>query len=290
MITNKTPKKRRETGGKTYFRLLVPLCFFLTLCFPISAQATWQSTLDDIQSATNQVMETVSNVVTTTVQSATNNFMVTVTNVVQSVGGGISATTATNIANSIVQSATNNLVGTVNNIVQSSTNGLASINYVNAATNGLVTASITNGLATTNFVLASQLAPAVIWSGVSGNTLAANSTHYAIPNNSTSMTATGQTNGVTSIPVTESITLNNLYVVTSGTVGSGSSHTSTLTIMTNGVATPITVNITGTTQTTGNDTTDSVTVPAGTTIGVRVVTGTSGSTTAVYWSWGFEGW
>lgn len=33
------------------------------------------------------------------------------------------------------------------------TNGLATTNYVNTATNGLVTASVTNGLATTNFVI-----------------------------------------------------------------------------------------------------------------------------------------
>jgi hypothetical protein len=79
------------------------------------------------------------------------------------------------------------------------------------------------------------------------------------------------------------MTLTNLYVVISGAVNASSS---TLTILTNGVATPISVSFT-LLQTAGNDTTHSVTVPAGTEIGVNITTGTG---TAAKWSWSFEGW
>jgi hypothetical protein len=233
----------------------------------------------------------------------------------------------------VTASITNGLATT--NYVNGITNGLASVNYVNTATNGLVTATVTNGLATTNFVTsqgfvttavtnglasisyvnfgtnfvgtnelaqlnsasnalagqivtatASALSPSAIWIGVSGGTLAVSSTHYAAPNNNTSMTATTDTTGITRAPVPESLTLTNLYVATSATLGAG--HTATLTIMTNGVATPIAVTISGAAQTTGNDTTHSVNIPAGTLIGVRVVTGSSIS--LVDWSWSFEGW
>jgi hypothetical protein len=245
--------------------------------------------------------------------------------------------TASNSAVNYINAATNGFV------TAGITNGLATTNYVRTATNGFVTAAITNGLATTNFVLSQNyvtatvtnglasisyvdfgtnfagtngqaqlnsasnslaaqivaatnglgnivmgalLRPAVIWTGVSGGTLAVNSTHYAAPNNNTSMTATTDTTGITRAPAPQSLTLTNLYVATSANLGAG--HTATLTIMTNGVATSIAVTISGAAQNTGNDTTHSVTIPAGTLIGVRVVTGAAIS--LVDWSWSFEGW
>ena len=207
----------------------------------------------------------------------------------------------TNVVTSMVQNATNGLV------TASITNGLATTNYVNGITNGLATVSYVNS--GTNFVATNALAqlnslsnalagqivavtasalskPAAIWIGVSGGTLAVSSTHYAAPNNNTSMTATTDTTGITRAPVPESLTLTNLYVAVSGALGSG--HTATLTIMTNGVATPIAVTISGTSQIAGSDTTDSVAIPAGTLIGVRVVTGSAISLRD--WSWSFEGW
>jgi len=265
-----------------HFRLLVLLCFFLTLCCPPSAQATWQATLDEIQSATNQVMLIVSNEVATTVQTATNNFIPTVTNIAQSVGG-ISATTVTNIANSTVQNATNNLMVTVTNIVQSVGGGISATTATNIA-NSIVQGA-TNGFGDIVTHSASELKAMTVWSGTSRNsTLAASGTYFASPNNTFTM-GTSDVSGGTRVPVTRSITLTNLYVVTSGAVGGG--HTDALTIMTNGAATPLAVNISGSSQTSGNDTTDSVTIPAGMEIGVRIVT-TYGST-AVKWEWSFEG-
>jgi len=197
--------------------------------------------------------------------------------------------TATNyvLTNDLAQlnGASNVLAGKV----IAATNGLASISYVNTATNYV----LTNDLAQLNSAsnaLAAQIvtatSPSAIWTGVSGGTLAVSSTHYAAPNNSVSMTATTDTTGITRAPVPQSLTLTNLYVATSSNLGAG--HTATLTIMTNGVATPIAVTISGASQTTGNDTTHGVTIPAGTLIEVRVVTGAAIS--LVDWSWSFEGW
>ncbi len=188
--------------------------------------------------------------------------------------------------------ATTNFVLSQNYVTAAVTNGLASVSYVNTATNYVLTNALAQLNAASNALAGqigtattSALSPAAIWIGVSGGTLAVSSTHYAAPNNSSSMTATTDTTGITRAPVPESVTLTNLYVAISGALGSG--HTATLTIMTNGVATPIAVTISGSSQTDGNDTTDSVTIPAGTLIGVRVVTGASINLRD--WSWSFEG-
>jgi hypothetical protein len=252
------------------------------------------------------------------INGATNGF------VTASITNGLATTNYVNgITNGL---ASINYVNTATNglVTMTVTNGLATTNFVTSQ--GFVTAAVTNGLASisyvnfgTNFVGTNDLAqlnsasnslagqiiaatngfgnivthsagellkPVAIWTGVSGGTLAVSSTHYAAPNNSVSMTATTDTTGITRAPVPQSLTLTNLYVATSSNLGAG--HTATLTIMTNGVATPIAVTISGASQNTGNDTTHSVTIPAGTLVGVRVVTGAAIS--LVDWSWSFEGW
>jgi uncharacterized protein YwbE len=189
--------------------------------------------------------------------------------------------------NGFVTAAITNALATTN-YANALTNSLATTNFVRAATNGFVTAAITNGLATTNFVLAQGYTPVkTIWSGTSGGTvIALNATVFFPPNNSSS-TATlidGAGDG-TRVPVTETMTLTNLYLVISA--APGSSHTNTLTIMTNGVASPLTVMIFNTGITATNNTTVGVTIPAGTEIGVKITTQIGA--TAANWEWSFEG-
>ena len=197
------------------------------------------------------------------------------------------ATTAFVLSQSFVTAAITNALATTN-YANALTNSLATTNFVRAATNGFVTAAITNGLATTNFVLAQGYTPVkTIWSGTSGGTvIALNATVFFPPNNSSS-TATlidGAGDG-TRVPVTETMTLTNLYLVISA--APGSSHTNTLTIMTNGVASPLTVMIFNTGITATNNTTVGVTIPAGTEIGVKITTQIGA--TAANWEWSFEG-
>ena len=124
-----------------------------------------------------------------------------------------------------------------------------------------------------------------VWSGTSGGILLPiASTVFLSPNNTFSNLLTLDAAGVTRCPVTRQTVLQNLYVVMTPAPGSG--KTNTITITTNGAACAITVSIIGT-ATNANDTTHSVTVPAGTGIGVKIVTAASSVQGKAAWS--FEG-
>jgi hypothetical protein len=189
--------------------------------------------------------------------------------------------------------ATTNFVLAQGYVTSVTTNSLATTNYVNAATNGFVTAAVTNGLATTNFVTAQGYVKVkTVWAGSSGNaTLANNTTYYLQPNNSFQIPGgpagnafTMYTSAGSSTPIPESMTLTNLYVIVSASPGGA--NTESLTVLSNGVATTLTVSISGS-STAANDTTHSVTLPAGTQIGVKIVI--NGMATAADWAWSFEG-
>src|SRR6266487_2956234 len=111
------------------------------------------------------------------------------------------------------------------------------------------------------------------WSGTSGNlTIPIASTNYFSPNNTFSNLITSDTSGATRVPITRTTTLQNLYVVANPAPGSG--KTNIITIMTNGIASSLVASITGT-LTNGSDTTHTVLIPAGTEIGLKVITAAS---------------
>ena len=123
------------------------------------------------------------------------------------------------------------------------------------------------------------------WSGTSGGLLVPiGATVFLPPNNSSSNLITSELAGATRCPITRALTLQNLFVVSSPAPGSG--KTTTVTIMTNGVASPIVATVSAT-ATNANDTTHTVYVPAGTEIGVKIVT--SALSTAGKCAWSFEG-
>ena len=277
-----------------------------------------------LQAATNSSAATAITLIATAtnglVTSAITNGLATIAYVNTATNGLVTA----GITNGL---ATTNFVLSQGYATATVTNGLATIAYVNTATNGLVTVGITNGLATigydnfgTNFlgtndlaqlnsasnVLAGKIISATnglattnyvasqgyaavktIWAGTSGGTaVLANKTVFWPPNNSSSTaTLTDGAGTGTRVPVPETITLTNLYLIISA--APGGSHTNTFAIMTNGVASPLTVMIFNTGITATNNTTASVTIPAGTEIGVKITT-QSGATTA-NWEWTFEG-
>lgn len=128
--------------------------------------------------------------------------------------------------------------------------------------------------------------PTAAWSGTSGNTaLAAATTYYFQPQNSSATLPTTDVSAGTRQMVTRTTVLTNLYVIQSAAAGSGKSYT--YTVMTNGVASSMVATVTGAVATTANDLTHAVTIVPGVEVGVKVVTD-SGATGAKV-GWGFEG-
>ncbi len=123
------------------------------------------------------------------------------------------------------------------------------------------------------------------WSGTTGGLApGAGSTVYLPPNNSHNSLPTTDSVAITRTPSTRLTTLQNLFVVVSA--GPGATRTNTVTVMTNGAASPLSVNIVGNT-TIGSNVLDTVSVPAGTEIGIRIMT--AGGAAASRTAWGFEG-
>lgn len=104
-------------------------------------------------------------------------------------------------------------------------------------------------------------------------------TFFQAPNSSGGA-AISDTTGITRCVLPAAGTLCNLYVIASGNPGSVAN---TVTVMTNGVTTGITVTLNNVTS--ANDTTHLVAVLAGTEVGIKIVTGAG---TAVKWGWGFQ--
>jgi hypothetical protein len=259
------------------------------------------ASLTYVNAATNGlVTAVVTNGLATTNFVASQGYAVsTVTNgfVDASITNGLATTNFVTSKGYVTSAITNGLAGA------SITNGLATTNYVNSATSVLVTSatlaaaessaqsyilSVTNGLATTNFVVAQgYTAVKTIWSGTTeGQTVSSGQSVFYPPNNTspTSNLVDGVGMG-TRVPVTETMTLTNLYLIVSAPPGSVC--TNTLTIMTNGVASTLTARVIGAAMTATNNITSGVTVLAGTEIGVRLTT--SSGATAADWEWSFEG-
>lgn len=193
--------------------------------------------------------------------------------------------------------ATTSFVLSQGYVTGSVTNGLANTNFVTSQ--GYVTSAITNGLANTTFVT-SQGYVKTVWAGTSGGNIAPNSTDFLPPNNSTtpSGSANTYTSGLSGEPVAEGMTLTNLFVIAGFTTAGGVNlYDAYITVLTNGVATPLTANIFGSNtnqaaRTFGN-TTNGVTISAGTEIGIKIVVPNNpGGGTNFYnvpYSWSFEG-
>lgn len=124
------------------------------------------------------------------------------------------------------------------------------------------------------------------WSGTTGNNLTpANTTiYYALNGNSITNLFTSDTTCVTRSLMTRTTTLQNLYVQLSA--GPGGARVTSITVMTNGVASPIVATVQGA-NTTGNDTVNTVTVAAGVEVGIRISTVASATTAKI--SWALEG-
>lgn len=123
-----------------------------------------------------------------------------------------------------------------------------------------------------------------VWSGTSGGLLIPiASTNYFPPHNSATNLITVEAAGATRVPVTRAFVLQRLFVVWTPAPGSG--KTNFLTVLTNGVASPLAVQIIGT-ATNANDVTDAVTLVAGDQVGVRLVT--QSLATPGKASWSFE--
>jgi hypothetical protein len=149
----------------------------------------------------------------------------------------------------------------------------------NAVFSGTLTATTLTGSGSGLTNVATQF-----YAGTSGNTtLAAGTTYFFQPHNSSATLPTADASAGTRELVTKTTTLANLYVVQSAAPGVGKNYT--YTIMTNGVATNISV--ASGNATTGNDTTHSVIVLAGTEVGIRVVT--DAAATVAKASWAFQG-
>jgi hypothetical protein len=184
-------------------------------------------------------------------------------------------------------------------VAQAGTVGQNATNYVQSVTNLLGSAAYqstgafdasgaaqaaTNGFGNIVTHSASELRATTTWCGTSGNsTINHGTTVYGMPNNSGTL-ANAYASAGTSIPVTRGITLTNLYILMSAAPGSG--ITNTVTLLTNGVASPLVASIVGT-ATTGSNTVSYVTIPAGTEISMQLVA--NGQVNAK-WAWSFEGW
>ena len=155
--------------------------------------------------------------------------------------------------------------------------GLMPTNAPNIGDVLTVTANGTAWTSLTNFIR--------VWSGTTGGLLLGiGTTTYLPPNNTSSNLITVEAAGATRCPLTRSTTLQNLYVVVTPAPGSG--KTTTVTLMTNGNASAIVASVVGT-ATNANDTTHTVSVSAGTEIGVKIVT--TASSVAGKAAWSFEG-
>lgn len=124
------------------------------------------------------------------------------------------------------------------------------------------------------------------WAGNTGSVLtaAAVTNFYALNGNSVTNVAGTDTTAWTRTLMTRTTTLQNLYILLSA--APGASRTTTVTILTNGVASNLEATATAS-GTTGNDTTHFVTIAAGTEVGIRIVTVTSATASRI--SWGVEG-
>jgi len=141
------------------------------------------------------------------------------------------------------------------------------------------------GCTAPNQVAWTQMGPRCQWYGTTGGSApGAGSTVYLSPGNTLNTLSSSDSSAITRVPVTRTTTLQSLYVVFS--IAPGATRMSTVTVMTNGVASALSVNVAGV-ATTGSDVVNAVSVPAGTEIGVRIMTaiGAPSSRTA----WAFEG-
>ncbi len=124
-----------------------------------------------------------------------------------------------------------------------------------------------------------------VWAGTSGGiTVPVGSPIYLPPNNSLNSLPTSDTSASSRVPVTRSTTLQNFFVVVNP--APGVSKTNTFTVMTNGVASALSVSIIGT-STVGNDAAHLIMIPAGTEIGIKIIT--SPGSVAGRAAWSFEG-
>jgi hypothetical protein len=177
--------------------------------------------------------------------------------------------------------ATNDLVSGLDNVVLTLTSNQVIVrsNFF-ALRNAFVlgSLSVTGAIANAGVVRT--------WAGNTGNFLIpANVTYfYALNGNSITNVQTSDTTCWTRNLVTRQTTLQNFYVQLSA--APGASRTTTVTVMTNGVASSIVATITAG-ATTGNDTTRTETIAAGTEVGIRI--GTVASTVTARASWAIEG-
>jgi hypothetical protein len=104
---------------------------------------------------------------------------------------------------------------------------------------------------------------------------------FFVPPNSQNGGATSDASGITRCLIPAGGTLANLYVIASANPGA---VVNTVTIMTNGVSTGITVTLNNVTS--ANDTTHTAPVLAGYEVGLKIVQ--AASSTAVKWGWGFQ--
>jgi hypothetical protein len=125
-----------------------------------------------------------------------------------------------------------------------------------------------------------------VWCGTTGGALMlTNTSVYLAPNNSSATLLTTDAAGATRVPVTRATTLQNLFAVCNPTPGL--TRTNTITVMTNGAASPLLLSFTGTNATALSNITDVVTIQAWDQIGVRITS--SGTLIGSKISWAFEG-
>jgi hypothetical protein len=124
-----------------------------------------------------------------------------------------------------------------------------------------------------------------VWSGTTGGLLVPSATtNYLSPNNSSGNLSPTDIAGASRVPLTRSTVLQNLYCVVSPAPGSGKSVI--ITICTNGIDSPLTVAVKNT-DTAGSNVAVSVTLFAGTQVGLKIITQSASVPGRVAWS--FEG-
>jgi hypothetical protein len=118
-----------------------------------------------------------------------------------------------------------------------------------------------------------------------GNTIAAAVTQfYSLTGNSITNALTSDASQLTRTLNARAVSSATIYLKTSAAVGSG--KTDTVTLLTNGVSTGVTVTISGASQTSNNGTGTFASLPAGNEIGISIAT--VASSTAVKWSWAIK--
>jgi len=124
-----------------------------------------------------------------------------------------------------------------------------------------------------------------VWSSNTGGQAlpAATTAYYAAEGNGATNIAVTDVSSATRNVTTRDLVLGRLFVTRD--VGGGAGNTTTVTVMTNGTASSIVASLNNATA--GNDTTHFVPVPAGTQIGIKIVT-PAGDTPGRH-SWSFEG-